>query len=248
MNGNLNTSFGIARSLLVYYGQPWRRRALKRFYREMIQPGDLVFDIGAHVGNRAKSMVSLGAKVVAVEPQPVFADLLEKILAEKLNGLERCAVGAEEGMVTLQISSLHPTVSSTSSAFVDGVRMTDGFRQVTWDRGITVPMTTLDVLIDHYGMPAFCKIDCEGAEADILKGLSKPIRLVAFEYTPVMPTLAFEAIKRLGELGSYKFNRVIGESHKFVETGWKDGTEMRRDLANLSTSSPFGDVYARLES
>ena len=248
MNTSFNTAFGIGRSLLVYYGQPWRRRALKRFYSALIQPGDLVFDIGAHVGNRSKSMLSLGAEVVAVEPQPAFADLLDRIFASRLRGLERCALGAAEGQVTLRISSQHPTVSSISSAFVDGVSGSDGFHQVVWDREMSVPMTTLDALIDRYGIPSFCKIDCEGAEAEILRGLSQPIRLVAFEYTPAMPALAQEAIARLGELGRYRFNRVIGESHRFVETDWKDEAAMLEDLALLSPSSPFGDIYARLES
>ena len=238
---------GVVRSLMVYYAQPWRRLALSRFYRDIIEPGDLVFDIGAHAGSRSKTLISLRAEVVAVEPQPVFADLIERYLSDRLAGFERVAVGASAGEISLKISSLHPTVTSTSRVFIDGVSQAVGFRHVKWDREIMVPVTTLDLLIERYGIPKFCKIDCEGAEAEILRGLSHPIKLVAFEYTPAMPSISSEAIARLSSLGNYRFNRVIGEEHRFVETGWKDAVEILKDLGALSPESPSGDVYARLE-
>ncbi|MCO6187714.1 FkbM family methyltransferase [Rhizobium sp. L1K21] len=247
LRAHLETAAGMARSMVVYYGQPWRRRALRRFYQALISPDDLVFDIGAHAGSRSKTLLSLGAKVVAVEPQPAFADLIEKHFAGQLAGFERVAVGARPGEVSLRISRRHPTVTTTSPDFVEKVGRTDGFRQVRWDSEVVVPMTTLDLLIERYGIPDFCKIDCEGAEADILSGLSRPLKLVAFEYIPAMPSVAEKAIDVLMALGNYRFNRVIGESHQFHWTDWQDGTHLRRDLAALGPESGSGDIYARLE-
>ncbi|MEH0069876.1 hypothetical protein V6L77_05365 [Pannonibacter sp. Pt2-lr] len=94
---SVRATLGLARSLVIYYGQPWRRRQLKRFYRQLVAPGDLVFDIGAHVGSRSATLLGLGAEVVAVEPQPVFARMIERHLARRLRGFETVAVGAEEG-------------------------------------------------------------------------------------------------------------------------------------------------------
>ena len=246
MLSSLSVAAGMARSLVVYYGQPWRRVALRRFYQQLVSPKDLVFDIGAHAGSRTKTLLSLGAEVVAIEPQPAFANLIERHFAHQLKGFERVAVGASTGEITLRISSLHPTVTSTSAAFIDEVSKAESFRQVAWDSEITVPMTTLDDLIARHGAPRFCKIDCEGAEADILRGLSTPLPLIAFEYIPPMPQIAEEAMDELMRLGNYRFNRVIGETHRFVESGWKDADAMRADLANLTPESPSGDIYARL--
>lgn len=39
------------------------------FYKQFIQPKDLVFDVGANVGSRVKLFLNIGAKVVAFEPQ-----------------------------------------------------------------------------------------------------------------------------------------------------------------------------------
>lgn len=244
--GNLDTAIGVTRSLLIYYGQPWRRHQLKRFYRALVSPGDLIFDIGAHVGSRSRTLLSLGADVVAIEPQPVFADMIEMHLAKRLKGFERVAVGATEGEAILHISSRHPTVTTISERFIDGVSHVAGFRDVVWDREVRIPVTTLDRLIDTYGLPAFCKIDVEGAESDILRGLSQPIRLIAFEYIPALPEVAREAMNRLADLGDYRFNRVIGESHRFIDIEWKDAEALSRDLAKLAPESPSGDIYARM--
>jgi len=245
--GRLSTSWGLARSLVVYYGQPWRRAALRKFYASFLEPEDLVFDIGAHVGSRSRTMIDLGARVVAVEPQPAFADFIESRFNGSLTGFERVAVGRSAGEIDLLISSRHPTVTSISSRFVETVKQSKGFSQVVWDRKVTVPMVTLDHLISKYGMPAFCKIDVEGAEAEILYGLTKPIRMVAFEYIPAMPSVASNAIDRLMGLGGYRFNRVIGEQHRFVWDRWKTADELLVELSQMPPEAPSGDVYAWLD-
>ena len=71
-------TYGLARSTLIYRARPWRRQRLDRFYRRFIAPGDLVFDIGAHLGDRLAAFARLGARVVAVEPQPTFAAALRR--------------------------------------------------------------------------------------------------------------------------------------------------------------------------
>ncbi len=45
---------------------------MDRLYRQFVRPGDLVFDVGAHVGDRVASFQRIGARVVAVEPQPAM--------------------------------------------------------------------------------------------------------------------------------------------------------------------------------
>lgn len=243
-----STSLGLARSLIVYYGQPWRRSALRRFYASIVKPGDLVFDVGAHVGSRSRTLLDLGARVVAVEPQPAFADFIENRFSGALTGFERVAVGRVAGEIDLLISSRHPTVTSISSRFVETVKQSKGFAQVVWDRKVTVPMVTLDHLVSKYGMPAFCKIDVEGAEAEILHGMTKPIPLIAFEYIPAMPSVASNAIDRLMGLGGYRFNRVIGERHRFVWDRWKTADELLVELSQMPADAPSGDVYARIEA
>ncbi|MGK6315156.1 FkbM family methyltransferase [Neorhizobium sp. DT-125] len=248
MRHDFLASLGLTRSLLIYYGQPWRRSSLRRFYAGFIKPGDLVFDIGAHAGSRSRTLLSLGARVIALEPQPLFADFIASSFAGEDLTLLRKAAGKEKGSIDLHISSRHPTVTSISSSWISKVGSTPGFRNVAWDRVERVEMTTLDALIDDYGLPAFCKIDVEGAEADILAGLHHPIPLVAFEYISAVMEIAVEAIGHLKRLGPYRFNRVEGERHRFVHRDWMSADAILVELAGMAGRGSSGDIYARLDA
>ncbi len=237
------TGFGLARSLLIYRGLPWRRLALKRFYASLIKPGDLVFDIGAHAGNRTATVLALGARCISVEPQPAFARLLSALYGQNERvTLVICAVGSQPGTAKLNISSRHPTVSSLSMKWIEQVGSTRGFEQVRWDTRIDVPVTTLDALIEKHGAPAFCKIDVEGMEADILRGLSTAIPLIAVEYLPAAMDVAQECVERIEALGSYEYNYSSGESHAMISGEWLDSGAL---LAALSKAQSSGDIYAR---
>ena len=71
--------FGIARSVAIYHAIPLRQRRMRRLYATFVKPGDLVFDIGAHAGNRVRGFAALGCRIVALEPQPDFARLLRTL-------------------------------------------------------------------------------------------------------------------------------------------------------------------------
>lgn len=240
------TRLGLARSIAMYYAQPWRRSALRRFYAQLVGQGDLVFDIGAHVGNRSLTLATLGARVIAVEPQPVFADFLERHIACRRIILVREALGREAGRATLAISRRHPTVSTLSRDWIGKVGGTPGFRSVAWDHEVEVPVTTLDALIARHGLPRFCKIDVEGMEAEILAGLSQPIPLVAIEHLPAAHDVSRAAIERLAALGNYRFNLVIGENARFTQPAWLGAEAMLAHLAADPTNGRSADIYARL--
>lgn len=237
---------GIARSLAVYYGQPWKTRTLRRLYADFVGPGDLAFDIGSHVGNRARVLHGLGARVVALEPQPRLHALLGRILPADRMTLLQAAAGAAPGRLPLAVSRRHPTVSTLSRPWIDAVSRTEGFAAVRWDETVDVEVVTLDALIAAHGRPAFVKIDVEGYEPDILAGLSTAVPVVAFEYLPATRDLAFACLDRLAALGPYRFNRTEGEIHRFLHADWQSAEAMRATLAALSADAPSGDVYASL--
>ncbi|SON57616.1 methyltransferase, FkbM family [Hartmannibacter diazotrophicus] len=236
---------GLVRSLAIYRGQPWRRRALRRFYRDLLGTGDLAFDIGAHVGNRSQLLIEQGFRVVAVEPQALFHDYLKRHLPEARATVLKLAVGAESGTAELAVSSRHPTVSTLSEAWREKVAVSDGFAGVTWDRCESVRVTTLDALIADHGLPEFCKIDVEGMEAEILKGLSQPIPLLAVEYLSAAPQVARDCLRELDRLGQYEFNAVAGESHRFVRGDWVGAGDAPAFLDDLLSAGRSGDLYAR---
>lgn len=241
--------FGLARSLVIYYGRPFHTRRLARFYTPWVKQGNLCFDIGAHVGNRLRAWRRLGAQVVAVEPQPLFARLLRRFYGSDTGvTLLEQAVGASPGQQTLLVSRRTPTVSTLSSDWAEAVQRAASFQDVRWETGVPVQVTTLDDLIARFGEPAFCKIDIEGYELEALKGLTRPLWALSFEYIPATVEIALGCIDRLATLGDYRFNRAVGESLRLQSGRWLTRTEMTARLRGLGPGERSGDVYAWLAS
>ena len=241
------TLWGLARSLLIYYGKPGRARRDRRFYAQFIGRGSLVFDIGAHVGNRVGVFLRLGAACVAVEPQPLFSALLQKVYGRHpAFTLVQSAAGSAEGSTDLHISRRTPTVSTTASAWREQVGRSPSFASVVWEDSVSVPVTTLDRLIDRFGAPDLCKIDVEGSELAVLQGLSRPLPLLSLEYIPAASSGAIACIACLENLGSYKYNWSQGESQRLREESWLAPDEMTGRLQEMEIDGPSGDFYARL--
>ena len=242
-------AMGFGRSLLIYYGQPWRIAAMRRHYAALIAPGDLVFDIGAHVGNQTRVLAGLGARVVAIEPQPQLARWLRWLFRrEPRVVVVETALGARPGKASLYPSPRTPTVASLSSDWIASVGRSRSFARVRWGAPLDVPVTTLDALIERHGLPRFCKIDVEGFEAEILRGLSQPIPLLSLEYVPAATGIACEAVALLAALGSYRFNATVGEQRSFRWPNWQEPAAALAWLHARRPDERSGDVYARLES
>src|SRR5262244_4567458 len=134
---------GVARSLHIYYGDRSRRAAMERLYRRFVQPGDLVFDIGAHVGDRIAVFRRFGARVVAVEPQPALVKTLKLIYGrDSAVAIEPVAIGRSAGMAKFHLNVDNPTVSTASDAFRKAAGGAPGWEGQAWTRTIDVPVIT----------------------------------------------------------------------------------------------------------
>ena len=241
---------GLLRSLAIYYGVPLLRGGrMRRLYAEFIQPGDLCFDIGAHVGNRLRTFLLLGAHVVAIEPHPRLMRLLRRWYGSHPNvTLLESALSDQPGTADLHISHAHPTVTTLSTDWINSVQHSEGFARVRWDETVSVPVTTLDALIAEYGLPAFCKIDVEGGEADVLRGLSQPIPALSFEYVPA--TIDHGAASASISWRRAENITTTGLSVRGCASPLIPGLMQNRCTDQLAVAHPStdrsGDVYARL--
>ena len=190
----LGRAWGIGRSLAMYHGIPGRQRRMARLYGEFLGPGDVGFDIGAHVGSRVRAWRRLGVRVVAVEPQPDCLRVLRMLYGRDRDvTIVPQAVGAARGRSRLAVSTATPTVSSMSPSWSKRSRPTPVRPGRTGTVPVEVDVVTLDDLVATYGEPAFCKIDVE-ASRSTLSGLSQPLPALSFEYLPAAHDLAPAAL------------------------------------------------------
>jgi FkbM family methyltransferase len=224
------------------------------FFRQFVHRGDLVFDIGANVGRRAKVFLQLGARVVAAEPQSSCVTHLQQVLGNqrKLEILP-VALSNTEGEAEMMISNAS-YVSSLSSEHVE--LMKDRFASnpqwaehglVEWSGREMVRTTTLDSLIAEYGKPAFIKIDVEGFEYEVVEGLSTPVALISLEFVAERIEKTCAAIDRINALGAIEGQLVFDDSMEWKLDRWQRSDDLKRSLKALTDihRRSIGDIYLR---
>ncbi|MHC4215684.1 MAG: FkbM family methyltransferase [Planctomycetota bacterium] len=219
-----------------------------RFYSEFIKRGDLCFDIGANVGRRARVFLELEATVIAVEPQENCMEQLRKKYGnDNRVVLVQKAVGEKEGHAEMMLCDSH-SLSSLSKDWIESVKASGRYSACSWSKTVTVPMVTLDDLISQYGKPAFMKIDVEGYEYQVLKGLSQPIRIICFESTPEFMDSAIKCVEHLSRIATAQFNYCLEDKPTtLVLSEWVAAEQMCEILITLRDTRAVGDVYARSE-
>jgi FkbM family methyltransferase len=212
-------------------------------YARFIKPDDLVFDIGAHVGDRVRAFRRLGARVVAVEPQPaLFRTLTALFGRDDAVTLVPSAVGRVAGTAMMMINLDNPTTSTLSTEFIEASRDAEGWEAQAWPQSLPVHVTTLDELITTYGVPSFIKIDIEGFEAESLAGLSHRIPALSFEFTTIQRAVGLASLERCTALGYTRFCAALGESQRLGE--WLSAADIADWLMALPHAANSGDIYA----
>jgi FkbM family methyltransferase len=217
------------------------------FYSQFLQKGDTYFDVGANYGNRIEAIIKIGVNIVAVEPQEKCFNFLQKKYGSKINIVNK-GLGEKEEVKKFFIANSH-VLSSFSEDWIDSMKKSGRFSNNEWNnKAVEVPMTTLDNLIKKFGKPAFIKIDVEGYELEVLKGLSVDVDCISYEYaTPEQTQRAVNCLLRLQEIkGAMECNYSIGESMEWGSPRWLPAKEMLEFIqTDAFTNTDFGDIYVR---
>ncbi len=192
------------RTLLTY------RRDL-RFFRCLVPPGALCFDVGANIGEKTEALLEVGARVVSFEPHPeLLAELRARCSRYPNWTLVSTALGSRAAIATLHVRESHG--QSSLDAHWEG-------RPVG---AYGVPVVTLGCAIERYGTPYYCKIDVEGWEFEVLSGLTQPIPVLSFEYhlTPSNIEQTQACLERLRRFGEAAVNITPAEGVEYRFDAW----------------------------
>jgi FkbM family methyltransferase len=224
------------------------RKRVYLFYRQFISKGQLVFDIGANVGDRVAVFHELGGITVAVEPQFYCAEkMTHRFGGNRRVHIENVGLGETEGEMDFYICDDDDRLSTFSNDQMQNSFFSGSTR---WNRKEVIKVLTLDQLIEKYGVPGFCKIDVEGYELNVLKGLNKSIPAISFEFSSKQLEKAKDCMLRLSNIDRrYKFNVCFGEPYALHFDSWVEKEKVLAEIEVQDKSSEthaWGDIYVQL--
>jgi FkbM family methyltransferase len=189
------------------------RNTQVRFYRDLLRgfrAGDVVFDIGANVGQKTDTFLRLGATVVAVEPDERNQEILRgKFIRYRLSrkpiSIVGKAVSDKISVETFWVDGPGSALNTLSRKWVDTLtadkdRFDRTFDRLEFAEKRSVDTTTLERLSAEHGRPFFVKIDVEGHELSVVKGLGSPVPYLSYEVN--LPEFRQEGVECLNVLQS----------------------------------------------
>jgi FkbM family methyltransferase len=164
-------------------GTPWEKGLVEEMKR-YVKPGDVVVDIGAHIGTHSvplSKMVGASGRVYAAEPMFV-ANLNTNIALNQ---------DASSAPVTVWPFALSSHEGFSTIHVVNGNY--GASRVVAGDDGVRVETRTLDgLLASEHGRVSLIKIDVEGHEKEVLEGarhvITRDKPVIFIEILPGTPT------------------------------------------------------------
>lgn len=229
--------------MISFAGKIWRNNRRRSFYRSFFPEKNLlVFDIGAHTGNKSRLFLELGCKVVAIEPQKNCMAELKK-LKEKYPFLiiENCAVGKQEEQADF-FTGVNSETSTLSNDFKTHYEKLGTAKYISSEK---VPVTTLKKLFQKHGVPYYLKIDAEGFDEQIISTLDVPVEALEFEYLQPFKANCLNCVDKILSLDHYEFNFCRNEHPSFYFSRWQGGDEFKNALQALPNSVLHGNIFAR---
>lgn len=225
------------------------RRIEKRFYLNLLQglqPGDLIIDIGANQGAKTGTFLQLGARVVAVEPD----ELNQKILRQKFMKYRFIqkpltivgkAVSDKRGVETFWIQELGSAMNTLNLKWVETLRGDKPRfgQEFHFAQSKKIDTLTLQDLISSYGVPTFVKIDVEGNEPNVIRGLQTVVPCLSFEVNlPEFISEGKECVDLLIRLSEHGIFNYVVDCQRGLELGkWLCGKEFQSVLDECKEKS-----------
>lgn len=218
----------------------YNRKKEFSFLKYFIKDNDLVFDVGANKGDKTQIYLDLSARVVCFEPINDCAEYL-KIRFQNNNKVKVVNKGLSNEIATksFYLCNQSNMISTFQEKWQEG-----RFNSYIWTKTIA-EVTTLDSMIKDFGLPKFCKIDVEGYEYEVLKGLSKKVEYLSFEFAIEFIEDTKKCVEYLKTLGYKYFNFIINDDSEFKINYWASSGVLFHQIEKLALCDKmlWGDIW-----
>jgi FkbM family methyltransferase len=226
------------------------------FYRSLLEErsNGLIFDVGANAGAKTAIFSKIANKVISVEANPTAARVLKQRFHKnkRVHVVEKACGACDETrlMYFFKDADAYNTLSEKwRDALANGPDGAVGRPPLVSNIATGVSVTTLDKLINVYGLPSYIKIDVEGFELEVIKGLSRRVPMLSFECNlPVFKAETLKIINLLSELapsGLYNFT-VTEPPFKFEEREWISNAKISQMVA--AQRFAFMEIYFNVQN
>ena len=216
---------------------------------KLLPPNSLIFDIGAHLGDKSLPFLKNDMRVLMVEPNPFMCKLLNTYFSKNPNvKILQKGVGEKKRKAIFYISDDAPGASTLSRSWKTLKRF-KRFK-IKYNRTINIDLVTLDYLIKKYGSPDYIKIDIENYEYYAISGLKKKNGIISFEFVNENFGNIIKCLNKLVKIGYKEFNFSLGDKAFFFYKKFLKINKipiLLKTIKKLSSkkSELWGDIYAK---
>jgi FkbM family methyltransferase len=204
----------------------------------------IAFDIGANIGQTADILLPNYDKIICFEPNPSLVLFLKsKFKDNNKIVIENLALSDKNEIKKFNISNCH-VLSTFSDDWIYNSRFSNNY---SWNSKIDVQTTTLDEIINKYGIPYFIKIDVEGYEQEVFKGFTKTLNdtYFSFEWAEEQYVKINKTIDYLHNLGYnnffYTYEDVLINLENITWDLWEN-LSIHKDI-DISRKDRWGMIY-----
>lgn len=230
----------------IYKIQQEEPNFYKKFLKSHPAKNNMIFDVGANMGHKSIIFSRLAKKVVAFEPSEKLFDFLQKRFGNSNVILFNYALGNTVSDLDFYVVENNEAYNSLNKKHIETTTTLRGIATINTIKHKKIKVEIVENFIKKLGIPKYIKIDVEGYEHEVIKGLKTPVPLLSFEVN--LPEFCNESIQSINYLDkiscqNYMYNFATGNFFLNENFIGKDEAISFLESSQLS----YLEIYVKLE-